>query len=284
MYLGPRPRDAREALAAYRKVLVTSARHLPVRGIDLGAADPSTQQRFDLAAVYVDLQAQPSGIDVRVQPGEPRLVQTEQWSLLTPGVLDLVIANRRLVLLGDPGSGKSTFVNHLLLCLAGHGLDSHAGWIERLPNWPADETDIVPVPVLLRDFARSLPRETATRAGNPLLLWRFIVKRLAESKLETAEQAIDSALARSPPQPTALVFATSSMPSLVAIPKRVWSRPAGRSPTRTRPGNSMAFGPPSSRPSTGHGSTGSSHHPARCRFSAASRCRSPPCTPASPSH
>lgn len=194
VYVGPRPRDAREALAAYRKVLVNSTRHLPLRGIDLGAADPSTQQRFDLAAVYVDLQAQPSRIDVRVQPGELRLVQTEQWSLLTPGVLDLVIANRRLVLLGDPGSGKSTFVNHLLLCLAGHGLEPQAGWLERLPGWPTSEADIVPIPVLLRDFARSLPRETTTRAGNPLLLWRFITKRLAESKLDAAEPAIESAL------------------------------------------------------------------------------------------
>src|SRR4029079_10735782 len=123
-----------------------------------------------------------SVVDSRVQSGHLRLLSREL------GALDLVSASRRVVLLGDPGSGKSTFVNPLLLCLASHGLEPNAGWSERLPGWPADEASIVPVPILLRDFARSLPRETTTRAGNPLLLWRFIARWLADRKLESAEE------------------------------------------------------------------------------------------------
>jgi Sulfatase-modifying factor enzyme 1/NACHT domain len=195
VYLGPKPHNAGEALTAYRRVLVASARHLPLRGIDVEAGDPSrTQQRLELAAVYIDLETRPSRVSLSIQPGQLRLVKTEQWSILTPPVLSSVVANRRLVLLGDPGSGKSTFINHLLLCLAAHGLDPEQGWLERLPCWPADEADLVPIPVLLRDFARSLPRERGESTANPLLLWRFIMKRLADQKLEAAGDALHSAL------------------------------------------------------------------------------------------
>lgn len=195
VYLGPRPHDAGEALAAYRRVLVASVRHLPLRGVDVGAADPSrTQQRLELAAVYIDLEARLSRVDLPAQPGQLQLVKTEQWSVFAPPVLHAIVANRRLVLLGDPGSGKSTFINHLLLCLAAHGLDPDQGWLERLPRWPIDEADLVPIPVLLRDFARSLSRERRESAANPLLLWRFIMKRLADQKLEAAGDALHDAL------------------------------------------------------------------------------------------
>jgi hypothetical protein len=191
IYLGPRPHDAVEALTAYRRVLVSSARHLPLRGVDVGAADPSrTQQRFELTSVYIDLQTRLRQVDLPAQLGQLTLVKTEQ------PVLHAVAANRRLVLLGDPGSGKSTFLHHLLLCLAAHGLDPEQGWLERLPGWLADEADLVPIPVLLRDFARSLPRERADSGANPLLLWRFLENRLAEQKLEAVGDALHDALDR----------------------------------------------------------------------------------------
>lgn len=40
-----------------------------------------------------------------------------------------------MVLLGDPGGGKSTFINHLAYCLAAHQLYPEAGWLTHLPGW-----------------------------------------------------------------------------------------------------------------------------------------------------
>ena len=55
-YTGQAQSDPGAALAAYRRVLVTSCRHLPLRGVDVRASDPTRgQQPLDLARVYVDL-------------------------------------------------------------------------------------------------------------------------------------------------------------------------------------------------------------------------------------
>ena len=76
----------------------------------------------------------------------------------------------RLVLLGDPGSGKSTLINFVALCLAGEGLDSAAANLARLGEaWrlPA----LLPVRVILRDYAaRGLPADKG--------LWQFIQDEL----------------------------------------------------------------------------------------------------------
>jgi formylglycine-generating enzyme required for sulfatase activity len=101
----------------------------------------------------------------------------------------------RLVLLGDPGSGKTTFVNFTALCLAGETL-------EQLPNietltspLPPDIDDgdrskgeepqnqtwehgaLLPVRVLLRDFAvRGIPVDG--RLATAKNLWDFIADEL----------------------------------------------------------------------------------------------------------
>ena len=124
-----------------------------------------------LAADYHPEQALPDQAIVRIQG-----VFTERSNLVKPQKLlrnqlaaEAVATNQRLVLRGDPGSGKSTFVRHLAWELAERSLadtqpDLH-GWEQQAPT--------LPVLLSLRALAGRLASEgagdatvfTALRAG-----------------------------------------------------------------------------------------------------------------------
>ena len=56
VYVGPRPKGDLKAIEIYRRVMMTLTSSLPLRGIDVGASDPtSAQKSIGLANVYVDL-------------------------------------------------------------------------------------------------------------------------------------------------------------------------------------------------------------------------------------
>jgi hypothetical protein len=68
--------------------------------------------------------------------------------------LEALAANRRLVLLGEPGGGKSTFVNHLAYLCAGARLGEEAGWQAALDNlFPAP---LLPLRVIIRRWSSRL--------------------------------------------------------------------------------------------------------------------------------
>jgi len=99
----------------------------------------------------------------------------------------------RLVLLGDPGGGKSTFVNFVAICMSGKQLGDplvnldlltaplpdKEGKDEEEPQ-PWQHGALLPVRVILRDFAaEGLP--PVGRRGTAKHLWAFIVKTLEET-------------------------------------------------------------------------------------------------------
>jgi formylglycine-generating enzyme required for sulfatase activity len=190
VYVGQPAKDPAEALCIYRRVLVGTSQYLPLRGVDVGASDPSSgQQRMDLARVYVDLdtKVQVLLVDGQRVPLERHMTAERREDLETRPlrVLEAAADNRRLVLLGDPGSGKSTFVGHLALCLA-------AGWPDRLPDWPEGEAGVVPIPVVLRDFGRWLAKDV--QKAEPCHLWDFILSRLEVQNLAFAQEPLLQAL------------------------------------------------------------------------------------------
>ncbi|MDM8536508.1 SUMF1/EgtB/PvdO family nonheme iron enzyme [Desulfobacterales bacterium HSG17] len=188
VYMGEPVNDPDEALKIYCRVMTFSSQHLPLRGVDLGASDPGRGQYMELAQVYVDLNTR-----TQVKDGETgKTAGGERDKMRSLRTLEAAIQNRRMVILGDPGSGKSTFVNHLALCLGAHIHEPYTGWLNRLNGWPDDEARAVPVPVVLRDFARWLPDKEDK--AEPHLLWKFIVSRLEARKLDFASDAIHRVL------------------------------------------------------------------------------------------
>jgi hypothetical protein len=85
--------------------------------------------------------------------------------------LESLAANRRLVLLGHPGSGKSTFVNHLAYICAGARLGEEAGWQATLYNlFPAPP---LPLCVIVRRWSSSL---TAKDKPGPELIYAGLME------------------------------------------------------------------------------------------------------------
>ncbi|MDQ7035754.1 MAG: TIR domain-containing protein, partial [Anaerolineae bacterium] len=97
----------------------------------------------------------------------------------------LAAARNRLVILGAPGSGKSTFVRYIALCLAGSGVDdwTRNATITALDNW--SHGILTPVYVELRRFVASehFPSDVKTPATADHL-WAYIIQDILGADLQ----------------------------------------------------------------------------------------------------
>lgn len=174
-FTGQASGDAGQDLVTYLALRAYRTRYLPLRALDPRAGDAGAESAMELAKVYIALDTTARRpVEAKARRGKPAGPGDAEWLLRgeeTPpiGVLEAVAASRCVVLLGDPGSGKSTFVNHLVHALASR----------RLPEgWPAAKQSgarhlPVPVPVILRDFAQKPPggRGTAKHLTDFLQQW-----------------------------------------------------------------------------------------------------------------
>ncbi len=111
------------------------------------------------------------------RPGdEPEEMRRETEEETKPvSAVEGCAAVARLVVLGRPGGGKSTLVNHLVTELARRRLGSTDGG--KLPGWPEDDGPL-PVRVLLRRFASWLPDGARPEAG---LVWQYLQEQLRKA-------------------------------------------------------------------------------------------------------
>lgn len=194
---GPQP-DPTALRQAYLSHVLEQTKTLQLAGVDPKAArEPAAQTGLVLVAVYTALVTQ------QTKQGEPRGMPTPEREARGLSAVAVLDREPKLVLLGDPGSGKSTFVNFVALCLAGEGLgrpDANLALMkaplpreaqgsssrdESPPPQPWCHGALLPVHVVLRDFAaRGLPPAGQQATGDRL--WRFIVAELGETLADYA--------------------------------------------------------------------------------------------------
>ena len=184
----PTPPPPEPKRHAYLNWVLSRCSRLELSGIDRKASGTDADSDLNLDAVYTALLTLSSG--QAMQEMEPTNAKERERRL---SALELLNRHERLVLLGDPGSGKSTFVNFVAMCLAGAWLDdSQANFLRLTAPLPdkegKDEEEpqewnaglLLPVLVILRDFAaRGLPQSGAE--GKAKHLWNYLVQDLEEN-------------------------------------------------------------------------------------------------------
>jgi formylglycine-generating enzyme required for sulfatase activity len=117
----------------------------------------------------------------------------EQTASTPCSAMSVFSANPRLVLLGKPGSGKSTFVHCLSLSLAQHHLLPDDNKRQLIPMCPEKWAELIPLPIALGDFAAWM-EETHRSSETSTLLLYFIKFRLKQMGLEVLFEAFVTAL------------------------------------------------------------------------------------------
>lgn len=114
----------------------------------------------------------------------------EREELLPIQATEAVAASPRLVILGQPGAGKSTLVNHLTTQLAQRRLGEDTA-VDGLTGWRTDQSPL-PVRIVLRRFAAWIPDDT-TR-GEAGLVWDYLAYQLAQWGCGDAHEQLKRAL------------------------------------------------------------------------------------------
>jgi formylglycine-generating enzyme required for sulfatase activity len=112
-------------------------------------------------------------------------------------VTDAIADYSRLVLLGEPGSGKSTVLRYLALTLAEAGLEESVDLAARLAGWErfGSEQRLLPVFLPLLPLAQRIARQ-GLRAGTADELWRYVADQLEPGNVRTGlAEAVHAELA-----------------------------------------------------------------------------------------
>ena len=154
--------DSEALLGQYLKALSIKTNHLPWAAINEDYADPRRGENLSLAQVYTALDT--TTMERPESEDEVRKHLRGQKEARRISAQEMIDTESKLVLLGDPGSGKSTLVNYLTHILAQAGLADSEKWLSQLENKGAWTTGLVfPVHVVLREFAAQAPALSSGR-------------------------------------------------------------------------------------------------------------------------
>lgn len=120
--------------------------------IELGVRE---RAEIELSAIYTDIDV----IDMSFSDKNESFNAPIKVSEGRNSVLRIISTNKYLVLLGEPGSGKTTIINYLTICLSGKAIDSdRVNYSTFSEYWKLD--NIIPIRIILREYvARGLLKE-----------------------------------------------------------------------------------------------------------------------------
>jgi formylglycine-generating enzyme required for sulfatase activity len=167
----PPPDPCAEIERKYLRALRQQVVELPLAALEDEGAD-SRSPRVTLDRVYIALNTQSTVALTEEERAKSELRFERERPV---SALEAAARNPRLALLGEPGSGKSVFANHLAYDLAGARLAGQAA----LDWWPTPPP--LPVRVILRDLAADL----ATL--DPAELGRLAAGRQSQRLFETLQ-------------------------------------------------------------------------------------------------
>lgn len=157
-------RDESSALTTYRRYVDELYRLADTRGLfwreketvgeEIRLADVFVETLLRRREVRLRLEAIPEDMEALPEEARQRPPEREQWEAPRP-VSDVLGVERRLVILGPPGSGKSTLVRCLALALAADG--------ERRPLDPGLPESTVPMLLALKTYASRLKSDSGLK-------------------------------------------------------------------------------------------------------------------------
>ncbi|MBN1936344.1 MAG: SUMF1/EgtB/PvdO family nonheme iron enzyme [Anaerolineae bacterium] len=155
----------------YLESLIGDCRRARLIGLDPSAADP-TRGGMTLERLYVALDTKTQvQVDKKDEKRERNALSAERETRPLSALEALARApERRMVLLGLPGAGKSTLVRYLALRMAQALIDRARNLVEELPGWT--RSPLLPLIVPLGRLAESIP--AGTQHGTAALIERFI--------------------------------------------------------------------------------------------------------------
>jgi len=153
----------------YLSELASDTNHLPWASLDPDYANPEYGEALRLTDIYTAMDT--TEIERMETEDDVRKHLFSQEDARRISAQEMINTHTKLVLLGDPGSGKSTLVNFLTYIMAEAGIgDDSKKWLDRLKRTgPWDHGVLFPVRVLLRYFASGLS-STVKKGNSDLLL------------------------------------------------------------------------------------------------------------------
>jgi formylglycine-generating enzyme required for sulfatase activity len=138
-----------ELVRRYLEWVAAQANLVPWTKVTTDFADPSRGESLQLADVYIDLDTNKMQHMLREEELREFLAHQHTTRI---SAQEMVSTETKLLIMGDPGSGKSTFVKHITYLMAQARLaqSDPAPWLERLRYWKHGA--LLPVRVELRQL------------------------------------------------------------------------------------------------------------------------------------